>query len=93
MSIEKELVGKIQTLMRERFGGTGADSRRRLFDAYDGDQNGQISGDELSHLLADAHVGNGLTRGFWVKGVLHRLDADKSGTISYLEFEGILEGS
>ncbi len=93
MSIEKELVEKIQALMRERFGGTGAESRRHLFDAYDGDQNGQMSGDELSRLLADAKVGNGLTRGFWVKGVLHRLDADKSGTISYHEFEGILEGS
>lgn len=93
MAIEKELVSKIQALMRERFGGTGAESRRHLFDAYDADHNGQISGDELSRLLHDADVGNALTRGFWVKGVMGRLDADKSGTISYAEFEDILDRS
>lgn len=91
MSIEQELVGKIQTLMRDKFGGVDAPARRKLFDAYDGDGNGQITGDELTRLLSDAGVGNGLTRGFWVKGVMAKLDADKSSTISYAEFEDILK--
>jgi len=90
MSAEVELVAKVQKLMSERFGGSDATARKKLFDAYDADADGQIDRDELGQLLADAGVGNGFTRGVWVRGVVAKLDADESKTISYAEFEGIL---
>jgi len=42
--------------------------------------------------LADAGVGNGLTRGAWVTGVIKKLDHDESGTVSYAELEAIFAG-
>ncbi|MFO0748443.1 MAG: EF-hand domain-containing protein [Myxococcota bacterium] len=87
MSVEEELVSKIQKLMQARFGGTDRAARERMFAAYDHDQDGHITKDELSKLLEDAGVCNGLTRGFWVKGVMSHLDRDDSATIDFAEFE------
>lgn len=92
MSVEAELVGKVQKLMNERFGGTDSAARAKLFAAYDHDGDGQVDRDELKKLLADAGVGNGLTRGVWVSGVISKLDHDASGTISYAELESIFAG-
>ncbi len=89
MSTEEELVTKVKKLMNERFGGTDADSRKKLFAAYDHDGDGQVDRNELKKLLADAGVGNGLTRGVWVSGVIKKLDDDENGTISYAELEAI----
>lgn len=90
MSVEKELIEKIQGLMRSRHGGTDHAARARLFAAYDTNGDGQICRSELARLLDDAGVGNSLTRGFWVKGVIARLDQDDNETISLEEFEAVI---
>lgn len=93
MLVEKELVEKIQALMRSRHGGTDADARRRLFAAYDTNGDGQICRSELARLLDDAGIGNALTRGFWVKGVIARLDQDDNETISLEELEAVIDAA
>jgi len=90
MAVEKELVEKIQALMRSRHGGTDSAARKRLFDHYDLDGDGQICRSELTRLLDDAGVGNAMTRGFWVKGVIARLDQDDNETISLAELEAVI---
>ncbi|MGH7172640.1 MAG: EF-hand domain-containing protein [Gemmataceae bacterium] len=84
---KNELRDKVGKLVSNRFGGDYHDA----FDYYDGDvKDGKISGRELSKLLADAGVGNWLTRGAWASGIIAELDTDKDGTISKAEFEGVL---
>ena len=90
---EAELVAKITDLMKKNHGGTDAAARRRLFDAYDKNSDGSICRSELSRLLDDAGIGNALTRGFWVKGVLAKLDTNDSKTICYDEFEAVIAGA
>lgn len=87
MSAQHELVAKIQDLMRKNHGGTDGAARRSLFAAYDTNGDGQICRSELAKLLDDAGVGNALTRNFWVKGVIARLDTDDTETISFAELE------
>jgi len=87
---EAELVSKISALMQSRYGGTDAVARRRLFQDYDRNADGHICRSELARLLEDAGVGNSLTRGFWVKGVIARLDVDDTQTISYEELEAVM---
>jgi len=89
MSLEAELVGKIRQLMHDRFGGSDAAARQRMFEAYDHNRDGEIDKDELGRLLSDAGVGNAFTRGMWVSGVMSRVDADKNSTISYSELEAL----
>ncbi len=90
MSLEQELVGKIQNVLRGRYGDVGLQARRRMFDDYDTNGDGQIDAEELTAILADAGVGNALTRGFWVKGVIARLDDDGDELISFEEFEAVI---
>jgi len=87
---EAEIVAKISALMQKNHGGSDAAARRRLFDAYDKDGDGHICRSELTRLLEDAGIGNALTRGFWVKGVIAKLDTDDTQTISYEEFEAVV---
>ena len=89
MGVEDELVGKVQLLLRDKFGGTDADARLRLFEAYDANHDGEVDKDELLRLLADAGIGNPTTRSMWVAGVMSRVDSDKSSTISYAELEDL----
>ncbi len=90
MSLEQELVGKIQGVLRGRYGGVGNDARQSMFKDYDTNGDGLIDADELSAILADAGVGNALTRGFWVKGVIARMDEDGDEQISFDEFEAVI---
>ncbi len=90
MSLEQELVGKIQSVLRSRYGGVGADERRSMFGDYDRNGDGFIDADELTSILADAGVGNALTRGFWVKGVITRMDQNDDDQISFDEFEAVI---
>lgn len=88
---EEELKTKIRQLVKEKFEG----DYRKGFDHYekiDGEDS-KIGSSALEQLLADANVGNWLTRGLWVEGVLKALDKDKDGAISWDEFELILEDS
>jgi Ca2+-binding EF-hand superfamily protein len=71
--------------------GVGGDYRR-AFAHYDASGNGKVSQDELKALLADAGVGNLLTRSAWASGIIAELDTDGDGRISWSEFEAVFRG-
>ena len=85
---EQELQRKVTSLARSRFGG----DFERMFEHYGRRRQSdeRIDRDELNALLADADVGNGLSRGTWVRGVLDRFDTDRDGVISWAEFERLV---
>ncbi len=83
---QEELVEKVQALLQKQYGDAGEESMRKLFDAYDRDGDGRINADELEKLLKDAGVGNSLTRGMWVKGIIKELDLNRDQTIDWGEF-------
>jgi hypothetical protein len=85
---EAELKKKVGALVATRYGG----SYRAAFDHYDTDKDDAINGDEMSALLAEAGVGNKLTRGMWVKGILAKLDTSHDGKISWAEFDSVFSG-
>jgi len=80
---KRELEEKVTSLVATRFGG----DYRAAFDHFDANRDGVIDNDELKALLKDAGIGSGLTRWAWAKGVMDEDDTDKSGTISWAEFE------
>jgi hypothetical protein len=82
---EQELVDGIKALVKNKFGG----DYRAAFDAYAG-PDGKIDSDELSTVLEQAGIGNGLTRGFWVSGVLDKVDQDGDRKISWPEFQAVV---
>lgn len=84
----QEIDDKITSLVRTRFGG----DYRAAFTHYDADGSGALDKDELKVLLADAGIGNGLTRWAWANGILGEVDRDKDGAISWAEFEVVFEG-
>lgn len=88
---EEELTKKIRRLVKEKFKG----DFRKGFDHYDSidGQDLKIGPSALEQLLADAKIGNFLTRTLWVEGVLKALDKDQDGAISWNEFASILEDS
>lgn len=88
---EEELKIKIRKLVKEKFDG----EFRKGFDHYDkiDGEDSKIGSSALEQLLADAKVGNFLTRTLWVEGVMKVLDKDKDGAISWDEFASILEDS
>jgi Ca2+-binding EF-hand superfamily protein len=83
-----ELVRKVGDLVNRRFGGDyraafQSYSRKRTSDAT-------VDKDELKDLLADASVGNGMTRGLWADGIVRELDRDGDGRIGWEEFESVI---
>jgi Ca2+-binding EF-hand superfamily protein len=88
---QEELVAKIQRLLRKKFGDTSIESMRKLFDEYDRDKDQKISAEELEKLLKDAEVGNALTRGAWVKGVVSALDQNADKKIDWSEFTAAIK--
>jgi Ca2+-binding EF-hand superfamily protein len=78
-------VDGIKALVKNKFGG----DYRAAFDAYAG-PDGKIDSDELSTVLEQAGIGNGLTRGFWVSGVLDKVDQDGDRKISWPEFQAVV---
>jgi Ca2+-binding EF-hand superfamily protein len=88
---QDELVAKIQRLLQKKYGDTSVESMRKLFDEYDRDKDQKINADELERLLKDADVGNGLTRGAWVKGVIGALDQDADKKIDWSEFTAAIK--
>lgn len=83
---KQELTDKVTKLVEERFGGDYA----RAFAHYDADGDGRIDRAELGRLLADAGIGNWLTRGAWAAGIVAALDADRDGTISAPELQAAM---
>jgi Ca2+-binding EF-hand superfamily protein len=73
----------VTALVANRFGG----DYRGAFDHFDANRDWVIDNDELKALLKEAGIGSGLTRWAWAKGVMDEADTDKSGTISWAEFE------
>ncbi len=83
---QEELVEKIQRFLKKKYGDASIESMRKLFDEYDRDKDQKISPEELEKLLKDAEVGNGLTRGAWVRGVVGALDQNGDKQIDWKEF-------
>ena len=85
----KELKKKVNALVTTRFGG----DYKKAFDAYDGDGDGKMTKDEIKRLLADAGVGNGLTRGAWADGILKKLDMNHDSGVQWCEFESVFKAT
>ncbi len=88
---QEELVAKIKQLLLTRYGDATVESMRKLFDEYDRDKDQKIDPGELERLLKDANVGNALTRGVWVKGVVGALDQNADKRISWEEFIAVVK--
>jgi len=86
MSKQKELVQKIDTHLRRKYGNSSDSSQRRLFQEHDKDGDGKINSDELDGLLKAADIGSAISRGFWVRGIINRMDTDGDGMISWDEY-------
>ncbi|MGD0527646.1 MAG: EF-hand domain-containing protein [Polyangiaceae bacterium] len=88
---QDELVAKVRKLVTKKYGDASVENMRKLFDEYDRDKDQKISPDELEKLLKDADVGNGLTRGAWVKGVIGALDTNQDKKIDWDEFTAAIK--
>ncbi|MCK6552417.1 hypothetical protein L6R52_41700, partial [Myxococcota bacterium] len=84
---ERELIDKVTRLADRRFGG----DLQRMFRHYAG-QDQRISSSELTTFLTDAGVGNFLTRGAWVDGIMERLDTSHDGKLAWSELSKLLPG-
>lgn len=83
---QEELVARIKALLAKKYGDTSMESARKLFDEYDTNHDQKISERELEQLLKDASVGNAMTRGMWVKGIVGALDKNGDKQIDWAEF-------
>lgn len=88
----QELMDKLERLIDRRFDGDVASA----FAHYAGGDQ-QVSKDELRTLLGDAGVGNFITRGAWVDGIMERLDKAPNGNgnnrISWQEFQRVVSAN
>jgi hypothetical protein len=82
---EKELKQKVSALVAKKFGG----DYKKAFEHYDRDKDGAVQKSELVSLLAEAGVGNGLTRGIWASKIVERLDSGGDSAIEWAEFESV----
>ena len=89
----RELKTKVGSLVRHKFDG----DYKRAFAHYDTNKDGGIDKSELVQLLADAGVGNGITRGTWASRIIEKLDSsgDTKGNamIEWSEFETVFTAS
>lgn len=93
MARERELITKLRSWLRRLHGSDDTTAMRKAFDTYDRDGDGELAPNELGAVLADAGVGNKLTRGAWVKGILSRLDRDGRGALSWDDFQAAINGA
>ena len=86
---KKELVKRVSDLVYGRFGG----DYNAAFNHYATKSSAEpsVDADELRELLSDAGVGNSVTRGVWVRGIIGELDRDMDGKISAAEFQSVIE--
>lgn len=83
----KELVTKLAAHCRVTVGEPSPENWRKVFNLYDRNKDGRIQEEELSAWLADADIGNFLTRSMWVAGIFERVDtAPRDTGISLSEF-------
>jgi len=86
MNPEIELITKVKKLITTRHGNDDAQALRQTFEAYDKNGTGRLEPDELSRVLEDAGIGNKLTRGMWVKGILSKLAREVNDALSWNDF-------
>ncbi len=91
MERERELIMKIRNMLQRHHGGDDPTAMRKAFSMYDRSGNGELGPNELAVVLADAGVGNALTRGAWVRGILSRLDSEGRGALSWSDFQAALD--
>lgn len=83
---QEQLVTAIKGMLMKSYGDTTMESTRKLFDKYDVNKDGKINDKELEGLLKDAGIGNALTRGSWIKGIIGALDKNGDKQIDWDEF-------
>lgn len=89
---QEQLVEKIEAFLQKKYESTDEGAMRKLFDTYDANADGKIDKGELAQLLKDADIGNSLTRGTWVKGIIEKLDQNADKAISWDEFKVATKG-
>ncbi len=77
----RTVITKVQELVRIKYKGDYA----AAFQAYDLDKSGKLGPKDLRKLLEDCNIGNWLTRGKWVAGIIAALDANGDGAVSIPE--------
>src|SRR5207253_1711340 len=77
-----DLGRRVNTLVQNRFGGDS----QRAFNHY-AQGRPEVSREQVSKLLSDADVGSFVTRGAHTSGVMDRFDTNRSGGISWQEFQ------
>jgi len=87
---QQELVAKVKALMQRKYGATDVSALKKLFDEYDRNHDGRIDKRELESMLDAAGIGNSLTRGMWVKGVMGAIDQNGDHTIDWDELSRVL---
>lgn len=93
MAPETELVTKVRQLLVKRSGSDDLGALRASFFAYDKNRTGHLEPEELHEVLEDAGIGNKLTRGMWVKGILARLDSAKKNALSWDDLVPVLDAA
>ena len=79
---------KVDNLVRTRFGG----DYRAAFNHYSGGGR-EVNREGVRSLLSDAGVGNGLTRGMYTDALMDRFDTNRSGGVSWSEFQNGLRAA
>ena len=79
-----ELTQKLKAYVDREFNG----DYKAAFSKYAGSDD-QISPNELKTLLKKIGIGNGLTRGMWVDGILETLDKNADSLISWQELSSV----
>ncbi|MFO0744949.1 MAG: EF-hand domain-containing protein [Myxococcota bacterium] len=93
MSPETELITKVKKLVTDRHGVDDHAALRNTFEAYDRNRTGCLEPEELSRVLEDAGIGNKLTRGMWVKGILSRLAREANDALSWNDFASAVQAA
>lgn len=93
MSNERELARKVEALLMRKYGSSNQGTARMMFNEYDTDRDSKIGRTELERLLTDAKVGNTITRGAWVNGVISKMDTDRDGKITWEEYSRAIEAA
>ena len=82
----KAFATKVKRLVDTRFKG----DLKRAFAHYDKNKDGGVDHSEMWKFLGDARVGNFITRGFWINGIMKRLDTNKDKKIAFSEMQAAL---
>jgi len=87
----RELIEKLTALATKHFGPNEPNPWVRLFDYYDGDQDGRVTRKEALEMLGDAGIGMGWNRDQWVSGLFAAMERSPSDdAVSRAELETYL---